>query len=144
MQPKGRIFSMFQCPQDLELCHTSRNPYMGFCIQRTHGIPSDTAALQSLSTTEGRSGIIGGNSFVGIHVVHTSYLVFLQSTFGFQQNPVMLHAVFYQHRPYLGAKVSSFLTQRKELKQLGTTDSLAKANFLKLILNSIYGFCLCR
>lgn len=124
----------------MELCQSSRNPHMGFCVQRTDRLGTS----EKLTPDKGASGIIGGNTFIGIHVLHTSYLKFLQSSFGFRDNPIILHAIFYRHAPYLRQEVLGFLTLRQELKRQGTLDSLARANFLKLVLNSIYGYCLCR
>ena len=50
--------------------------------------------------------------------------------------------MFYRHEPYLRADILNFLTLRRSLKQDGSLVALAKATFLKLILNSIYGYTL--
>ena len=79
---------------------------------------------------------------MGIHVLHTSYYQYLREQFGIKTLPVILHGVFYKHQTYLRADVLRFLTLRRGLKQEGSLISLAKATFLKLILNSIYGYTL--
>ena len=81
---------------------------------------------------------------MGIHVIHTSYYQYLREQFGFEQLPVILHGVFYRHQPYLRTDVLSFLSLRRSLKQDGSLVSLAKSTFLKLLLNSIYGYTLLR
>ncbi len=112
-------------------------------LQRTDRLPAD-GDVEGLSDATAGQGIIGGGKFVGIHVLHTSYYLFLKKHFGFENLPVILHGVFYRHQPYLRSDVLAFLTLRRSLKQEGSLISLAKATFLKLILNSIYGYTLLR
>ena len=111
---------------------------------RTDLIPEDGQGRGCLSSTKSARGIIGGGKFVGIHVLHTSYYRYLKTNFGFEKKPVILHAVFYRHQPYLRADVLKFLKLRRTLKQEGSLVSLARATFLKLILNSVYGYTLCK
>ena len=113
-----------------------------FCFDRTDRIPVITTDEAGLSTTKAAKGIIGGGKFAGIHVLHTSYYQYLRHQFGFENLPVILHGVFYRHEPYLRADILNFLTLRRSLKQDGSLVALAKATFLKLILNSIYGYTL--
>ena len=111
---------------------------------RTDLIPEDGQGRGCLSSTISARGIIGGGKFVGIHVLRTSYYQFLKTSFGFENPPVILHAVFYRHQPYLRANVLTFLKLRKALKREASLVSLARATFLKLILNSVYGYTLCK
>ena len=90
------------------------------------------------------SAIVGLHSYHGIHVAHTSYINFLRNTFGFEHPIFILHCVLYKHSPYLKQRVETYLTIRRELKLKGTRDSLAKADFYKLLLNGVYGFTLAR
>lgn len=69
---------------------------------------------------------------------------YLHKSFGFDGDLFILHGVFFLHRPYLRAQISHFLELRRELKLQNTLVSMAKANFLKLLLNGVYGYCLAR
>ena len=71
-------------------------------------------------------------------------LRYLHKSFGFDGDLFILHGVFFLHRPYLRAQISHFLELRRELKLQNTLVSMAKANFLKLLLNGVYGYCLAR
>ena len=72
------------------------------------------------------------------------YSRYLYKSFGFDGDLFILHGVFFLHRPYLRAQIRHFLELRKELKQQNTLVSMAKANFLKLLLNGVYGYTLAR
>ena len=134
----------FVVVQNLHLVQSSHNPHMGFCIQRCTTIPSNGQGDGCLSDKKEASGIIGGNNFIGIHCLSTAYYTYLAQEFGFRKLPVILHAVFYKHTHYLRSDVHNFLRMRQQLKRQGTVVALAKATFLKLILNSVYGYTLCR
>ena len=47
---------------------------MGVCIQRCDRIPMSMTDAPTLTVDKTGVGIIGANAFMGIHVVHTSYL----------------------------------------------------------------------
>ena len=129
--------------RNLEISKNAQTDHMGFCVQRTDQIPQESTTGKLLDETKNR-GIIGAHRFKGIHVAHTLYLKFFYNGFGFERPIVILHAVFYRHMHYLKPEVEKFLILRREMKLAGDAVSLAKANFYKLILNGIYGYCLCR
>jgi len=134
----------FVVVQNLDLSQGCQNDHIGFCIQRCITIPSDGQGDGCLSDKKEASGIIGGNKFLGIHCLSTAYYTYLAQEFGFQTLPVILHAVFYKHTHYLRSDVQNFLRLRQQLKREGSVVALAKATFLKLCLNAIYGYTLCK
>ena len=84
-------------------------------------------------------------------VLSTEYYNFLRLTFGFAHPPEILHAIIFQQSDYLRASIEKKLIARQILKAQikNEKDPIVKQNhevraeLIKLMLNSCYGFTLC-
>lgn len=84
-------------------------------------------------------------------VISSEYLLWLKNTFGFEKDPEIYHALFFKTAPYLKASLEAKLEIRKNLKELIKNEQdpvqkqnlEVKAELLKLMLNSCYGYTLC-
>ncbi len=87
----------------------------------------------------------------GFMVLSTEYFNFLHKTFGFEKTPDIYHGLFFQLDDYLRPSIENKLIRRKELKNLIKHEKNLeirqnyeiKAELIKLMLNSCYGFTLC-
>ena len=100
-----------------------------------------------------RNSVTGLNSFVGIKTIHTEYLKYLHETFGFAEQPLILHGIFFKHENYLKTELEATLKERLQVKNMLENPNLSeedskilnsKSSSLKLKLNSSYGYSLCR
>jgi len=81
----------------------------------------------------------------------TEYFNFLHKTFDFEETPDIYHGLFFQLDDYLRSSIENKLVLRKDLKHLikheqnpETRQRLEiKAELIKLMLNSCYGYTLC-
>ena len=96
-------------------------PSMGFCIQRSCIQPASMYSPYMKATYASQKSIgpavIGLNSFKGIKVIHSSYLLFLKEKFGFLEDPLILHAVLFRHAAYLKDDITYHLQLRQNIKQ---------------------------
>ena len=84
-------------------------------------------------------------------VMSTEYFNFLHKTFDFEETPDIYHALFFKLDDYLRSSIENKLILRKELKNLikqeknqeKRQDLEIKAELIKLMLNSCYGYTLC-
>lgn len=94
----------------------------------------------------GGKTVVGKHSTTNIIYIHTNYFLFLKEKFGFESTPDILHAVIYDHAPFLKDTLHHYLQERLALKnQIVINDSpqlQVKATILKLIMNSAYGYSL--
>ena len=95
--------------------------------------------------------VVGLNNFKGIKVIHSSYFLFLKETFGFVENPLILHAVLYQHESFLKKEIDYQLQLRSDIKTKLKNPLLSSeerqilessSSRAKLQINSSYGFTL--
>ena len=61
--------------------------------------------------------VLGLHTFKGIKVIHSSYLLYLKEKFDFVEEPIILHAVFYCHSPYLKEDITHHLQLRQTIKE---------------------------
>ena len=95
--------------------------------------------------------VVGLNNFKGIKVIHSSYFLFQKETFGFVKNPLILHAVLYQHESFLKKEIDYQLQLRSDIKTKLKNPLLSSeerqilessSSRAKLQINSSYGFTL--
>ena len=139
--------------KDLEIKKNNQNPLFGFIIQKTeyeykHLSPYTQQNLVKFNQSKRVISLHKNKSFM---VISTEYFNWLNNTFGFEKTPNIYHALFFQLEHYLKASIESKLQLRKNLKELikNETDVQTKKNYeiraelIKLMLNSCYGFSLC-
>jgi len=139
--------------RNLKICKQNQNPIFGFIIQK---IEYDLKKM-SPYTQEQVNYLNMSKRVVGVHearefiVISTEYFNWLRKTFGFENKPDVYHALLFQLDDYLRRSIESKLSVRKTLKQLikQETDIVKKQNYevkaelIKLMLNSCYGYTLC-
>jgi len=84
-------------------------------------------------------------------VISTEYFVWLHNTFGFEKKPHIFHALVFQLDDYLRNSIETKLIERSHLKMLLRSETNPekkqnleiKAELIKLMLNSSYGYTLC-
>jgi hypothetical protein len=84
-------------------------------------------------------------------VISTEYFNWLNNTFGFENIPNIYHALFFKQDHYLKDSIEYKLQLRQNLKkQIKTESNLQtkqnleiRAELIKLMLNSCYGYTLC-
>ena len=139
--------------KNLEIKKDNQSPLFGFIIQKAQ------YNFKNLSpyTQERLSKFHDGPKVVSLHknsgfmVISTDYFVQLHNMFGFEKTPDIYHALLFQQASYLRHPIESKLETRRLLKNQikAETDPEKrlvyeiKAELIKLMLNSCYGFTLC-
>ena len=139
--------------KNLELKKTAQNPLFGFLVQKVeYGheqlSPYSQSQIKKLATGKRVISMHASKSFI---VISTEYFCWLKNTFGFQSTPNILHALIFKTDHYLKTSLEAKLTERKHLKELIKletnneikTNLEVKAELIKLMLNSCYGYTLC-
>jgi len=139
--------------KNLEIKKTSQNPIFGFIIQKVQYnlknlSPYTQQLIQHLSDVPKVIAINKSKSFM---VISTEYFLWLYKTFDFETQPDIYHALLFPLDHYLTKSISDKLTIRKNLKNLLKNESdlekrqlyEVRAELIKLMLNSCYGFTLC-
>jgi hypothetical protein len=139
--------------KNLKIKKNNQNPIFGFIIQK---IEYDIESL-SPYTQEQVKKVNLSKRVVSVHesknfmVISTEYFNWLHTTFGFEETPDIYHALLFQMEPYLRDSIETKLSERKVLKNLIKHEKNpdirqnyeVKAELIKLMLNSCYGFTLC-
>ena len=98
-----------------------------------------------------KTAVLGLHEFKHIKVIHTSYFHYLKEHFGFEHEPLILHAVLFKHESYLKQDIEHHLELRAEIKEKLKNPNLSEAekrvlnsesSSAKLKLNGTYGFTL--
>ena len=139
--------------RNLKIAKYNQNPMMGFII---HGMEYGREQLSPYTQTLATK-INTGKRVVAVHevkgfiVISTEYFNWLRITFGFAEEPDIFHALFFQLDDYLRKSIETKLKIRQNLKKLIKTEQNphlkqnyeVKAELIKLMLNSCYGYTLC-
>lgn len=143
----------FLVVKDLEIKKSAQNPVFGFIVQRVeYSFKNLSPYTQNLITHLNNSQrVVSLNKCKSFMVISTEYLNFLREKFGFEKQPDIYHALFFQTNFYLEPYIARKLQQRKTLKDLIKQENDSslrreleiKAELIKLLLNSCYGFTLC-
>jgi len=139
--------------KNLEIKKTQQNPIFGFIIQKVEyelKHLSDYTQRQ-LSRFCSSQRVISVHSSAKFMVISTAYFNWLSKTFGFEQIPDIYHAMLFTMKPYLTSHIESKLFLRKQIKENIKNEKNPdvkqileiKAELIKLMLNSCYGFTLC-
>jgi len=143
----------FLVVKNLEIKKNNQNPLFGFIIQKVEYelkyLSDYTQKL--LKHFQPTRKVISMHKTKSFMIISTEYFNWLNNTFGFEETPDIYHAIFFQLQPYLRNSIESKLLLRKQLKELikNEKDSQKKQNFeiraelIKLMLNSCYGFTMC-
>ena len=139
--------------RNLEIKKNNQNPIFGFIVQKVQ------YELKHMSdyTQKKLSTFCPGQRVISLHksssfmVISTDYFVWLHSVFGFEKTPDIYHALLFQQAHYLRSHIESKLQTRKDLKELIKNEKdqekkqvyEIRAELIKLMLNSCYGFTLC-
>ncbi len=126
---------------------------MGFIISKMeYGLKQLSPYTQNIV-----SNLITARRVVAVHkvkgylVLSTEYYNFLRLTFGFAHPPEILQAIIFQQDDYLRTSIEKKLIARQTIKAQikKEKDPIVKQNhevraeLIKLMLNSCYGFTLC-
>ena len=139
--------------RNLEIKKNNQNPIFGFIIQK---VQYDLNKLSNY-TQERLTNFKPSPRVVSLHktssfmVISTDYFLMLYNMFGFETTPDIYHGLFFQMEPYLKNHIELKLNARKDLKELIKNEKQPeikqnyeiKAELIKLMLNSCYGFTLC-
>ena len=130
-----------------------KNPIFGFIIQKIEYGLKNLSPYTAEQVTRCRTSkrVVGVNKAHNFMVISSEYLLWLKNTFGFEKDPEIYHALFFKTAPYLKASLEAKLEIRKNLKELIKNEQdpvqkqnlEVKAELLKLMLNSCYGYTLC-
>jgi hypothetical protein len=139
--------------KNLEVKKDNQNPCFGFLIQKAqydlkHLSDYTQKKLSSLNPSPRVISVHKSSSFM---VLSTDYFIWLNNTFGFENPPDIYHALLFQQAHYLSPHIEMKLLKRKKLKEDIRNESdpekkqiyEIKAELIKLMLNSCYGFTLC-
>jgi hypothetical protein len=139
--------------KDLKIAKHNRTPMMGFIIHRLeYGLKHLSPYTQNLATKiDPAKRVVAVHEVNGYIVISTEYYNWLRETFGFETEPNILHALIFQLDDYLRKSIESKLTIRQTLKNLIKIEQdpvikqnyEVKAELIKLMLNSCYGYTLC-
>lgn len=130
-----------------------QNPIFGFIIQKVqYDITRLSPYTQNLlSHFSGSKKVISLNKCKSFMIISTEYFNWLHKTFGFKETPDIYHALLFQTDYYVKPYIEKKLSYRKTLKELikNEKDTTIRQNYeikaelIKLLLNSCYGFTLC-
>ena len=139
--------------KNLKIAKLNQNPIFGFIIQKIE------YGLKQMSpyTQEQVSHMRDSKRVVSVHeckefmVISTEYFNWLRKIFGFENEPDIYHALLFQLDDYLRPSIENKLSIRKSLKNMIKQESdprlkqtfEIKAELIKLMLNSCYGYTLC-
>ena len=139
--------------KNLQIKKNNQNPIFGFIIQKIeyglkHMSPYTQEQISKLSLSKRVVSVHKNKSFM---VISTEYFNWLKFNFGFENEPQIYHALLFQLENYLTKSIQTKLLIRKELKLSikNETDIYVKQNLeikaelIKLMLNSCYGYTLC-
>ena len=139
--------------KDLELKKSNQNPIFGFIIQKVEYELKRLSqyTYEQLQHFYTSPRVIGMNKSKSFIVLSTEYFNWLYNNFGFENTPDIYHAIFFQSEYYLKDSIENKLKLRKDLKDLIKNETNIeikqqyeiKAELIKLMLNSCYGFTLC-
>lgn len=147
--------SGFLVVKDLEIKKNNQNPIFGFIIQKLQydykKLSPYTQNLIKENKFSASKRVVSLHKNKSFMVISTEYFKWLQKTFGFEKTPDIYHALLFTIKPYLRKSIESKLLIRKNLKIKikNENDVLKKQNFeikaelIKLMLNSCYGFTMC-
>ena len=143
----------FLVVKNLEIKKNCQNPILGFIIQK---IEYDFKHLSNytqniLKHFSKSPRVIAVHKAQNFMVISTEYFVWLYNMFGFENTPDIYHALLFQMDTYLKNSIEAKLKIRKDLKELIKTEKNVqlkqvyeiKAELIKLMVNSCYGFTLC-
>jgi hypothetical protein len=139
--------------KNLKIKKKNQNPIFGFIIQKIeYGLDALSPYTQSQVTKLNTSKrVVSVHESKNFMVISTEYFNWLHNTFGFEETPDIYHALFFQLDYYLRDSIENKLSERKYLKNLIKLEKNpdirqnyeVKAELIKLMLNSCYGFTLC-
>jgi hypothetical protein len=139
--------------KDLEINSFNQNPIFGFIIQKAqYGFDKLSPYTQEqIQTISDSKRVIGMHKCKGYMVINTEYFLWLYNTFGFKSTPDIYHALCFQLDDYLRKSIETKLTERSNIKSLIKNETNPnvkqnleiKAELIKLLLNSSYGYTLC-
>ena len=153
-QVNNKQYEGFLVVKNLQLKKENRHPSMGFCVQRSSIDPETMYSAymeNNYTTTKKTTAVLGLHEFKHIKVIHTSYFHYLKEHFGFEHEPLILHAVLFKHESYLKQDIEHHLELRAEIKEKLKNPNLSEAekrvlnsesSSAKLKLNGTYGFTL--
>jgi hypothetical protein len=143
----------FLVVKDLEIKKNSQNPLFGFLLQKVQYELKHLSQYtqQLVKRFHSSQRVISIHKAKNFMVISTHYFLWLHTVFGFENMPDIYHAMLFQMDTYLTKTIESKLKLRKELKALIKTENdintkqvyEIKAELIKLMLNSCYGFTLC-
>jgi hypothetical protein len=149
---KGELTG-FLVVKNLEIKKNNQNPIMGFIVQKIkYGLqnlsPYTQEQVDFFNTSKRVISVHKSKSFM---VISTEYFNWLRKTFGFENEPEIYHALFFQLDDYLKESITLKLKTRSDLKSKIKIETNkeekqnleVKAELIKLMLNSCYGFTLC-
>lgn len=143
----------FLVVKNLEIKKTSQNPIFGFVIQKVEYGYDQLSPYSKTQTDRLCVGkrVISVQKSKSYMVISTEYFCWLEKTFGFETEPDIYHALFFQLDDYLRNSLEYKLKQRKDIKECIKQETdpeirqnlEVKAELIKLMLNSCYGYTLC-
>jgi len=139
--------------KNLKIKKTNQNPIFGFIIQKIeYGLKNLSPYTQEqLTRFQTAPRVLSVHESKSFMVMSTEYFNFLHKTFGFEETPDIYHALFFKLDDYLRTSIENKLMLRKELKNLIKQEKNpeirqnyeVRAELIKLMLNSCYGYTLC-
>ena len=149
----SKSVSGFLVVKNLEIKKENQSPLFGFIIQKAlydYNRLSPYTQQQLQKYTE-RRRVISMHKCKSFMIINTEYFVWLFKTFGFENPPEIYHALCFQLDDYLRNSVETKLAERSHLKYLISIEKNldvkqileVKAELIKLMLNSSYGYTLC-
>jgi len=143
----------FLVVKNLKIKEKNQNPIFGFILKKMEYDASVLSKYTQNLLTDFKSStrVIGLHECNGFMVISTEYFNWLKFTFDFENTPDIMHALLFQTDDYLKQSLESKLAVRKELKHLikhelnphVKQNYEIKAELIKLMLNSCYGYTLC-
>jgi len=139
--------------KNLKIKKNNQNPIFGFLIQKIeYGLKELSPYTQKqITKCHTATRVVSVHENKSFMVISTEYFNFLNKTFGFEETPDIYHGLFFQLDDYLRSSIEKKLILRKELKNLIKNEQNpeikqtyeVKAELIKLMLNSCYGYTLC-
>ncbi len=139
--------------RNLEIKKNNQNPLFGFFIQKVQYELNNLSSYTQKHLTHFKPGprVISLHKTSSFMVISTDYFLMLYNMFGFETTPDIYHGLFFQMEHYLKNHIELKLKARKYLKYLIKHEKHPetkqnyeiKAELIKLMLNSCYGFTLC-